>query len=399
MVLLHALHALGHQVTAAHVEHGLRGEESLADEDLVRSWCAAAGIPFMCTHVDPTTRSQGDGTSIQMAARELRYKALYRVADEQRIRTIAMAHHRDDALETLLIHLMRGSGPKGWASIPARSGRIVRPLLDIDRVAIEAYAREWDVPFREDASNTDPKYLRNRVRHELIPLMEDLVPGARSAMDRSLERLRELAIYWNSDAAVGVPDEVPFTHLDGSCGPPLLVLAKRLRVLGLHPHTLQQVLEAVRQRRTGARFVGKAHMIWVDREMLRIGPVQGGRSTVIQVDEDLSLPADAPITLEACQKDDGFGSVSGDPILDRDHLSFPLILRPWHPGDRMRPEGLRGSKLVSDILIDAKVPRDRKADTWVLVDGKGILWLVGHRVAEGVRATGASLRGIRCSVR
>ncbi|MCB9193293.1 MAG: tRNA lysidine(34) synthetase TilS [Flavobacteriales bacterium] len=401
MALLHALHALGYPITAGHVEHGLRGDASVADQELVRAWCADHRVPFTACTVDPKALTEKAGVSVQMAARELRYQGLQRMADASGIGTIVTAHHRDDAIETLLIHLLRGSGPQGWASIPRRSGRVVRPLLDVGRSEIMGYAERMHIPFREDASNSDPHYLRNRVRHELLPLMEDLRPGARSALGHALERLRDLASWWMSDAPERLPQVIPFDRLNGDHGPPQMVLSKLLRPLGLHPNVVKDILLAVDRRRTGACFQKDAHAVWVDRTALRIAPLDADLGVPITIGSDLYLPDSAPIVL--CE-DERYGgedrrSASRTVVIDRDRLTFPLVLRQWRPGDRMRPEGLGGSRLISDILIDAKVPRDEKTRTWVLLAGERIIWLVGHRLAEGVRAVPGATNIVRASLR
>ena len=199
MVLLHVLRALGHPCEVGHVDHGLRGAESDADRAFVEEHCRVNDIPFRVTKVDPKASAKGMEVSVQMAGRELRYAWFAELLKELG-RPLAMGHHRDDATETLFINLLRGTGAHGWASIPPVSGNIVRPLLCVDRDAILTYAREDQVQFREDSSNADPKYLRNRIRHELLPLIEAMRPGAHKAIARSVDLLRETDGYcigWN----------------------------------------------------------------------------------------------------------------------------------------------------------------------------------------------------------
>ena len=403
MVLLHAMRSLGHPCSVLHVDHGLRGAESDADRCFVEEHCRREGIPFRCTKVDVGAHAREKGLSIQMAARELRYDFFAEAWKEQPLKT-ALAHHADDAVETLLMHLMRGAGASGWASIPPVSGAFVRPLMAVDRQAIEAYAAEHAINFREDSSNADTKYLRNRVRHELLPLMEDMRPGAKRAMARGAKQLRELeraaeSVRSTQLSALAESRErrIPFRDVETSPAPNL-VLHRMLRHLGFHPDALERLHDAILERNTGAEFMAGDWRAIVDRDCVIVGP----------------MPSDPPaITIDLHQPTGNRAGFSWslfegesiavpdsmeEALLDADRLEFPIELRPWRAGDRMRPIGLGGSKLISDILIDAKVPRTRKDMAYVLLSGEEVAWLVGHRIGEGYQATECTRRVLRISV-
>ena len=177
MCLLHLLSAREDlTVLAAHYEHGLRGEESLRDADFVAAWCAQRGIPCTVEHGDAAAYARDHGMGIEEAARELRYAFLERTADALNCDRIATAHNADDNAETLLLNLCRGAGTAGLRGIPPRRGRIVRPLLDCTREEIEATLRDAGVPHVEDGSNRSLDYRRNRLRHQVLPLLRDLNP-------------------------------------------------------------------------------------------------------------------------------------------------------------------------------------------------------------------------------
>lgn len=402
MVLLHVLRALGHPCQVAHVDHGLRGAESDADRDFVQAYCAAHAIPFVGTRVDV----QAGSGSVQMAARELRY-AWFNELVQGGPTQLALAHHADDAIETLFIQLLQGMGTKGWGTIPVRSGPFIRPLLGQHREAIMAYAEAHCVPFREDSSNRDPKYLRNRVRHELLPLLTDLRPGARAVVGRNVDLLRELdaAAGYHLDAVLAgfLPDErgarrIPFATLLGS-GAPHALLGRLLRAHALHPDRIADIVQAVRAGRTGARFFAAGLDIWVDRDVLIIAPDSGPLPTwTIASAEQWS--ADAPLTIVACTGDDIDAHADPNVVwLDAEAAPFPWVLRPWRTGDRMRPRGLGGSKLISDILIDAKVPRAAKQRIYVLERAGTILWCCGLRLAQGFAAASGPAPAWRCTWR
>lgn len=385
MVLLHILRRLGHPVVAAHAEHGLRGAEGERDQAWLLQWCREQGVPFETTslHV-PRLRGTANG-SVEMLARSARADWLHGTALRLGIRQVATAHHRDDVIETLLLNLMRGTGLRGWRGIPRRSGPFIRPLLDVPREAIAAYASDQAIPFREDASNTDPAFRRNRVRHELLPLMRRMSPGCDRAIARSVGHLHELIVHWevrSGDRSVD-GEGIPFELLE-SAPLPRLVLHEALRHRGVHPAQLDRILRAVAHRRTGARFQLKDGQLLVDRDRLRWScPAEAGPTYTIGA--DLALPGSAPVRL---LRDDPGGVVDERHVvrLAAARLHGPLVLRPWRAGDRFRPHGGRGSRLVSDLLIDAKVPRDRKGAVYVLCAAGEIAWVVGHRLSAGFAA-------------
>ena len=402
MVLLHVLRSLGHPVQVAHVDHGLRGAESDADRALVKKYCEGNGIPFRATSVDVGARAAEKAISLQLAAREQRIEWFNALAAEGPA-LIALAHHRDDAIETLLINLLRGSAGAGRGGMAPRNGNRIRPLLCVDKAAILAYAAEHGIPFREDRSNRDPKYLRSRVRHELLPLLEAIRPGASRALGRSQDLLRELestgrahvdhALHGLVPAADGSL-HFPFARIEAS-GTPLLVLNRLLGPMGAHPDVLERIRDAVRDRATGSTFPIGDRTVVVDRNELVI---QERRSieaswTIDRVD---ALPEGIPLHLgmhTPAEVDLGQGSHVA--WLDAGRVGFPLELRPWKAGDRMQPIGLGGSKLISDLLTDAKVPNHRRSAQLVLTSGGEVVWLVGMRLAEGVVATPESRQVLR----
>jgi tRNA(Ile)-lysidine synthase len=394
MVLLHVLLELGHPCSVAHVDHGLRGAESDADRDLVEARARALGLPFRSVRVDP--KAAIGGGSVQMAARDLRY-AWFGELLREGPHTMALGHHRDDVAETLLLHLLRGIGTHGWAGIPPvtvlDAGMLCRPLFDVGREAILAYAKERAINFREDASNTDPKYLRNRVRGELLPLMEALRPGARRTLARGAGLMRELRAAAEAhvdhvlQGAVTRVGELILIDLERVLGSPAphVLLAEALKGADPHPDQLGQLLEAARSRSVGAVFQWGNTQVTVERGRLVVGSAPGGfPSFSIAMAERMEGHA-GPFTWRQCAPEAVDLAQGMDTAwLDLDNLEFPLLLRPWQPGDRMKPVGTRGSKLVSDILTDAGTVGHERSGAYVLVSAGEVVWLAGHRIAAGV---------------
>jgi tRNA(Ile)-lysidine synthase len=300
-------------------------------------------------------------------------------------------------LQTHLLNLMRGTGWKGWAGIPVRNGPFIRPLIEVDRATVEAYARQHAIPFREDRSNRDPKYLRNRVRHELLPMMEALRPGAHPTARRSMGLLRSLVRFADVGmrARIGVP-----LREGGSIDPQLLRdtgalgIAWALQGLDVHPETQERMLRAVEAGDHGERFKAGGGTIWIERDRLvfRADATAMGAITVSGPEE--ALAAGFVVERFAADRWDR----KPDPAsawLDAAKAPFPWVVRPWCNGDRMRPLGLGGGKLISDLLTDAKVDRSSRAQVRVIESAGRIIWLVGHRIDESVAITAATTEVFR----
>lgn len=404
MVLLHVLQALGHACHVLHIDHGLRGSESIGDAAFVQQWCAENGFSCRVVPVDVKAHKAAQGGSTQMAARALRYAA-FREALKEGPHSLALAHHADDAVETFFTHLMRGMGAKGWKTIPPRSGPFIRPLLDVRRAELEAYAREYGIPHREDASNADTRYMRNRIRHVLMPLLETMRPGTGHVMVRNVQLLREMdaAVQHSLDTLLGGHAR----DADGSLRFPIekilaspmprLVIMRLVEGAAAHPDRVEDILLALEQGRVGAQFPLEGVTVFVDRTDLVIAP-QGNALPEWTINAPDEVPTDAPLRIEVCGAGD-IEAVKSPCVawLDAETLHFPLHLRPWKAGDRMRPLGMQGSKLISDLLIDAKVPRDRKAAVHVLLSQGRIVWVCGLRIAEGAQATALSHKVYRCT--
>ena len=397
MVMLHVLDALGHPCTVLHVDHGLRGPQSEADAEFVREQAARLGLPFHMRTVEVAERARSTDVSVQMAARTERYAALESMMGGGP-GPCALAHHADDAVETLFIHLLRGTGLRGWAAIPLRTGRFVRPLLGVGRAAIQAYAERHGIAYREDPSNRDPHYLRNRIRHELLPLLEDLRPGAARTLARSVADLRSLVALAGEVPHPGGPTAEasvvswPMAPLLASAAP-LAELTRLLVPYRPHPNVVTQVLDAVMQRRVGREFHMGAYSLVVDRDRL----VLAERVDVPDLPFALDAPAGNVGPVRWAIEGIGAARPAGptEVLVPLDALEAPLLLRPWRRGDRMRPAGLGGSKLISDMLTEARVPRNLRARCYVLCCGDRIVWLVGRRLAEGFQAGPDTQRTVR----
>lgn len=423
IVLMQVLRTLGYAVEVGHVNYQLRGAASDADEVLVRAACEATGVPFHLLRVDPKAHAEAHQQSLQEAARDIRYAYFLRLAEEKAISQVAVAHHLNDQVETVLLHLVRGAGPEGLAGMPASrllnaqsTVQLVRPLLDCWREDIEAYAQKQGLRWREDASNTDPSYRRNVVRTDIIPLLErHFGPSVSGNIARSAHLLRgyvedtlraDLAQHFER-ATQAQPEggQLDLVYLRSlpEVWRGRVILEACKRWLPSAPRTKAFVYEvdALLEAQVGRRVVLEGGSIWRERAHLRwvrdeAKEADPEANYSLELEDQLTLPEgilqleefeERPVSLKA------FPPCTV--IMDADVLCQPLTVRPWRPGDRMQPFGMEGTKKVSDVLTDAKVPSHRRDRVWVVLSGEVIVWVVGVRMAEAVRVRPETVRFVK----
>ena len=411
MVCLDVMRRLGYDVQAFHVNYGLR-EGADADEALVRSWCAEQSIPLNVVSLDARARAKRRDESLQEAARELRYKRMAAWAAQVGAEAVVVGHHRDDQAETLLLNLLRGSGPEGLAGMPPsrslqlkHSIDLVRPLLGVSRTQVEAYADEMGVPWRDDPSNRDPSYDRATVRTKVLPLLEAHFEGASANIARAASLMRGYV-----DATFTPAMEERLARCYEACGAggglaidslrdePIvwrhrLILAALERTLPAAPQTsaVAQEIHALLDAQVGRRVEVKGGTVWRERRGLRFLPKEEEPEEVfpplpVPWGEDMPLPGGVlridPLGELPRSLDTG---TPNEVYVDAERLVDPLAVRTWKEGDRIQPLGLDGTKLVSDLLTDAKVPPHRRSGVYVLSTDEHMAWVVGHRLDHRMR--------------
>lgn len=385
MVLLTVLHSLNYTCTAAHVNYQLRDIESDQDETLVRDWCQQNNIEFFSHTVDTKAYAQEHQLNIQSAAREIRYQWWESLMTNHQFDFLATAHHRDDNVETLFIHLLRGSGLKGLKGIPEKRDYIIRPLLDANRQDIESFAREFEIPFSTDHSNLKDDYLRNRLRHHLIPLVKEMSPSPDSLLKHTLLRLN---VEWNAweSAYDRWKEESILPEHDGvriniKINEQAYIL-KYLEEKGIpwslaydyvfaEQVTFNQPLhyEGLILSRIEDGFFLEKKLEFTPIQIIQPGNYElpGGKFSIEETD------------LTAFQ-------VNGDPhveYIDADRIQWPLQIRRVTEGDRFSPLGMQGkTKKLQDYLTDLKLSLHEKSGTLVLISGDQIIWVIGKRLDE-----------------
>lgn len=405
LVLADVLQRAGYHIGVAHVNFKLRGGESDEDARFVEAWAKRNRIPFHLLEAPAKVYAKAHRKGVQEAAREIRYKYFEQLRKEHGYDAIAVAHHGDDAVETFFMHLIRGAGLRGLSSIPERQGVIVRPLLGVSRAAIEAYARRRKLVWREDSSNREEFYERNRVRKQLLPKLKSLSPTAPEGMARSLEHLRFAREVFETAVArmrkrwfSMLPDGTRYLSLsllrESTFGEDLLY--ELLRGTGFEPGEPGKVLRAAR---SGTRFKTASGYLAVDRNRLMLVPFRAADRSDTTIGERTRRVRfnDGALAIyrKSYRKSGPIPSDRGEHWLDAGKLAFPLIVRTWRPGDRFRPLGMQGSRKLSDYLTDRKLSVTLKEKVRVVLSEGRIVCILGERISEEVRITDSTRKVLR----
>ncbi|MBU3926513.1 MAG: tRNA lysidine(34) synthetase TilS [Bacteroidetes bacterium] len=399
VVMVHLFKKLEYSISIAHVNFRLRGDESDEDERFVRELAQQLNIPVHVKMVATKAYAAQHHLSTQVAARDLRYAYFDELCQENGYTRVALGHHLDDQVETFFINLMRRSGLKGLGGMPLTRNKFIRPLLFARRSEIEQYARHQGIAFRNDSSNDEDHYVRNKIRHHLVPPLESNLPGFSEALASGMNLLKEdaeliqqvVAEKKQSFFAIkGEEIHLPVSELK-KLHPLHTWLYYLLSEFDFNPQVLHSATEAILNSESGKLFGSHTHRMVVDRSEVIIVPLaqnQVAQANWIDVDQtEVQFPVH--LLLEVIENSPQLTlKVSGNMALfDRDKLHFPLLLRPWQQGDRFVPFGMKGSKLVSDFLIDQKISVVDKAHVFVLVSGDEIIWVVGHRAGGHASVT------------
>lgn len=406
VALLLILKSIGMPIEAAHCNFHLRGEESDRDEQFCVNLCEREGIALHRIHFDTFTYAEKHKISIEMAARDLRYRYFTQLAKDIEADGICVAHHRDDNVETLLLNLLRGSGVDGLAAIAPKNGNILRPLLCISRQDVLDYLAERNQDYVTDSTNLEDDALRNKIRHHVIPLLETLNPAAKDNIAQSAKYLRQAKqmldnlgkdgeqIDNGDDSKVIFIDKAPIMKAASQ----EFMLHKLIGNYGFHGDIIDSIIVSLRNPDGGVGKVWKSndYMLAIDREQLLITPLntlenlQKEREFRLPEEGNYTLGGNTKIRIRRYQRTDDFAPSKEHHriTLDANKVSFPLTYRLAAQGDRFQPFGMKGTKLISDYLTERKRNYMEKMSQHVLTDRKGeIIWLIGERTSDGSKIT------------
>lgn len=388
VALLSILVRLGYTCYALHCNFHLRGEESMRDERFAEAFAGKVGIPFYKTDFDTHTYAAEKHISIEMAARELRYGWFEEMREKLGAQAIAVAHHADDNVETVLLNLVRGSGIRGLRGMMPKNGFIVRPLLGVGRKEILTWLETHQYEYVTDSTNLTDAYTRNFIRLRVLPLLEEINPSAREAIVRSATHLGETeAIYL--DVLERAEKEV--RRADGSFSIPALltfpspqtILYELLKPYGFTRLVTEDIFSSL-QKESGKFFYSPAYRLLKDRDLLLVTlrddqPVDEECIWLEEEEGDLKAPVE--LSWRKSVITEGFSIIKDKHIayFDYDALRFPLFIRRWKKGDWFIPFGMKGRKKLSDYFTDRKYSRIQKEAVWLLCSGNDIVWIIGER--------------------
>ncbi|KAA6330176.1 tRNA(Ile)-lysidine synthase [termite gut metagenome] len=380
VALLRVLLSLGYDCEAAHCNFRLRGKESDRDEAFVRELCRGLHIPLHVTSFETSQYAKEKHISIEMAARELRYDWFAEIKKTSGASAIAVAHHKDDNAETLLLNLIRGTGINGLCGIRPKHGDIVRPLLCVSREEILNYLRYIKQEYVTDSTNMQDEYTRNKIRRHILPLMRDINPSITDSLVATGKYLSEAArIYHQSmeegKARVSVAEGISIEALLREPSPRAL-LFEILHPLGFNPAQTEDVFRSLAGQ-SGKQFASEEWRVIKDRELLYMEKQGSGNDDV--------PPFRLVIKEQALSPEFVIPRDKRSACFDADRFTQPFTVRKVRQGDVFVPFGMEGKKLVSDYLTDRKFSLPRKEQQWALCSDEEIVWLIGERADNRFR--------------
>jgi tRNA(Ile)-lysidine synthase len=377
------------QFGIAHCNFQLRGKEANDDELFASKLAAKYKIGFFSKRFKTKLYAEENKLSIQQAARVLRYDWFEEVRQKNGFDFIATAHHKDDELETFFINIVRGTGIAGLHGILPKRGKIIRPLLFADRVEIDNFVKKNKLKFREDSSNASDKYLRNKIRHKVLPLFEELNPAFRNTLSEEIARLSDVEKVYNHFIEVNKKqilkdNSISISALKKSPFASVL-LYEVLKNYQFNSDVAQEVFSSL-DSESGKQFFSSAYRVVKDRNNLIIT-----KRTLVKEEEVFavsrsikSISVPAKLEFSKVKKFTHFKIPKNNKIacLDFEKLTFPLKIRKWKEGDFFYPLGMSKKKKLSDFFIDMKLSIPEKENTWLLCSGKEIVYVLGKRIDE-----------------
>lgn len=410
VALLRILLSLGYDCHAVHCNFRLRGDESERDRRFTEELCRQLGTELTVCGYDTSGYASQNGISIEMAARELRYRDFGRIMKEQGADAVCIAHHQDDSVETVLLNLTRGTGLKGLTGIKPRNGDIVRPLLCASRKEIETYLKEIGQPFITDSTNLETDFTRNRIRLMLLPAMREINPSAGSAVLSTARHLQQAYLFYM--ASVAETRRKAVSERNGNLEIDIDALRQAPSVEGFLFETLSPAgfndagirsIASSLDSQPGTRFLSESHILLKDRSKLILMPLkkeEPGTVDILAVNGfNALLPDRRRVTVRIEEKGAPVSRDADTATFDADMLPYTLTVRTWRKGDWFIPFGMKGRRLVSDFMTDRKMNLAEKHSQLVVTGGDDIVWVLGLRPDNRYRVTERTLRQLILTVK
>lgn len=395
-VMCELFHQADFKFGIAHCNFKLRAKESDGDEQFVKALAKKYKVSFYATSFDTEAYANSNKISTQMAARDLRYQWFNNICEEFKFSYVATGHHRDDQVETLFINLIRGTGISGLHGILPKQNNLIRPMLDLSRKQIEAFVIQHKLKYREDSSNASDKYLRNKIRHHLIPVLEDMSENYLDILNANISRFQDAEQIYLQQIEQAKKEilskdgdliKISIAKLK-SYEPMSTYLYEVLKEFGFSFSIAEDIIKSLTHD-SGKYFYSDTYKLLKDRDYLLIRSLNSvikNEEILIQKDEN---GIEEPIKLRFSRLENGDNvKISKQPHLvqlDMDQIKFPLRLRKWEKGDVFYPFGCTFKKKLSDYFIDKKFSQFEKEDAFLLCSGEDILWIVNHQIDNRFR--------------
>jgi tRNA(Ile)-lysidine synthase len=397
VVLTELCHKLDLNISLAHCNFNLRGNESDADEEFVLQLAEDLEIKVFIENFDTETFAKDHKLSTQMAARALRYHWFQELTEQLHFDYILTAHHADDNLETFLINLSRGTGLDGLTGIPETNGNIVRPLLNFSRKDLENYALENKIAWREDSSNTSNKYLRNKLRHDVIPVLKDINPQLLQNFKKTQSHLQDSKAIVNDSVEKVIEtvvskmsaDEIHFSipKIKELSSPKVYLY----EVLKEYHFTEWEDLYNLLDAQSGKQVVSSSHRLLKNRDELILTHLLTDENKEVVIISEEDKQVETPLGKLVFKKTNQLTSSNNETIfVDNDLLNYPLTLRKWQKGDYFYPFGMENKKKLSKFFKDEKLSMLEKEYIWLLCSNDDIIWIINHRADNRFKVTNAT---------
>ena len=387
MFLMHLFHQLNYDIAIAHCNFQLRGKESDEDENFVKVKSEKLKVKSYFIRFETEKFANENKLSIQLAARKLRYDWFCQLLENENYDYLLTAHHLDDQLETFLINLSRGTGIEGLTGIPATNDKIIRPLLPFSREEILAFAEENSISWREDSSNASTKYLRNRIRHEVIPVLKTLNPNFLESFENTLEHLNQANTLVNDAAKMQfdlVVKQLDDQHIFDI--PKLLELSnfkaylyQWLKDFGF---TAWNDIYDLVHANSGKQIFSETHVLLKDRNHLILFEKRDSQQSESYFVNDFNSKVNIPLNLSFCKVANISNANANCIFVDENQLKLPLVIRKWQEGDVFYPAGMSGKKKLSKFFKDEKYSLLDKQNQWLLCSNDEIVWVIGKRADQ-----------------
>lgn len=399
VVMLHLFQKTGLRFAVAHCNFQLRGNDANADEQLVEQLANDCNVPYHAILFNTKAYANRYGISIQMAARQLRYQWFDDLCAKHNYQAVAIAHNSDDVIETLFINLARGTGIHGITGIKTKQGNIIRPLLFASRQMIEDYCNKHNLVFREDSSNKETKYSRNKIRHRIIPEFEQINPNFRKNILQNINHFADAEMIYKTEIenkrkqCLLIKENRILIKIDKikDLHPLQTYLFEFLQPYGFDNKITNSIGEALHSE-SGKRFYSDTHQLIKDRKHLIIEPITENndkKEKEIQNSTKKIIIGQYQLTFEKMEWKNKSVPLCkpNEAYIDYNKLQFPLTVRYWQAGDFFLPLGMTKRKKLSDFFIDQKINILDKAKTPVLCSGKDIVWVINNRIDNRFKIT------------